>query len=122
MWMGRSVLSFPSPQEEGLMGALSTAVPTNAPAGARAAQDEQNLAQMTVRKVSLRLLPLLFALFICNYIDRTNIAMAKLQMNRDLHFSETAYGIGASIFFVGYILFEVPSNLILVRVGARRWI
>src|SRR5262249_25514065 len=55
-------------------------------------------------------------------IDRTNIAMAKLQMNHDLRFTETAYAIGASIFFVGYILFEVPSNLILARVGARRWI
>jgi MFS family permease len=70
----------------------------------------------------LRLFPLLFALFICNYVDRSNVAMAKLQMNRDLHFSETAYSLGVSLFFVGYILFEVPSNLILARVGARRWI
>src|SRR5262244_400247 len=94
------------------MGALSTGTAVKA----------QEVARTTMRRVSMRLLPLLFALFVCNYIDRTNIAMAKLQMNRDLHFSETAYGIGASIFFVGYILFEVPSNLILVRVGARRWI
>jgi MFS transporter, ACS family, tartrate transporter len=102
------------------MGALS--IGTSGAASVRAAHNEQDFARLTMRKVSLRILPLLFALFVCNYIDRTNIAMAKLQMNRDLHFSETAYGIGASIFFLGYIVFEVPSNLILVRVGARRWI
>jgi ACS family tartrate transporter-like MFS transporter len=83
---------------------------------------ETDLARTTMRRVSLRLLPLLFALFVCNYVDRTNIAMAKLQMNRDLHFSTAAYGLGASIFFAGYILFEIPSNLLLARVGARRWI
>jgi MFS transporter, ACS family, tartrate transporter len=72
--------------------------------------------------VSLRLIPLLFTLFICNYIDRTNLAIAKLQMNSDLGFSAAVYGVGAGIFYVGYAIFEVPSNLILVRVGARRWI
>src|SRR5262249_41831161 len=70
----------------------------------------------------LRLFPLLLALFVCNYIDRFNVAIAALQMNRDLEFSASAYGFGVSIFFVGYILFEVPSNLILAKVGARRWI
>src|SRR5262244_3005927 len=104
------------------MAALSMDTAITAPVGARTDRPERDVERMTMRRVSLRLLPLLFTLFVCNYIDRTNIAMAKLQMNRDLHFSETAYGIGASIFFVGYILFEVPSNLILVRVGARRWI
>src|SRR5262249_5872481 len=69
-----------------------------------------------------RLLPLVFALFVCNIIDRTNVAIAALQMNRDLRLSATAYGLGAGIFFVGYVAFEVPSNLILARVGARRWI
>src|SRR5262245_47105930 len=104
------------------MGVMSTGTVVNAPEGTQADWLEQDVARMTMRRVSLRLLPLLFALFVCNYIDRTNIAMAKLEMNRDLHFSETAYGVGASIFFLGYILFEVPSNLILARVGARRWI
>ena len=104
------------------MAALSMDTAITAPVGTRTDRAERDVERMTMRRVSLRLLPLLFTLFVCNYIDRTNIAMAKLQMNRDLHFSETAYGIGASIFFVGYILFEVPSNLILVRVGARRWI
>ena len=75
-----------------------------------------------MRRVSLRLLPFLFVLFIFNYIDRTNIGIAALQMNRDLGLSASAYGLGAGIFFLGYALFEVPSNLILARVGARRWI
>ena len=72
--------------------------------------------------MSLRLLPFLFLLFVCNYIDRTNVAIAALQMNRDLRFSASAYGLGTGVFFIGYALLEVPSNLILARVGARRWI
>jgi ACS family tartrate transporter-like MFS transporter len=84
--------------------------------------DDSELARGTIRRVSARLLPFLFILFICNYLDRTNVAIAALQMNRDLRFSASAYGFGAGIFFLGYGLFEVPSNLILARVGARRWI
>ena len=72
--------------------------------------------------MSLRLLPFLFLLFVCNYTDRTNVAIAALQMNRDLRFSASAYGLGTGVFFIGYALLEVPSNLILARVGARRWI
>jgi len=74
-----------------------------------------------MRQVSLRLFPLLFALFVSNYVDRLNVGMAALQMNRDLGLSLTTYGFGAGIFFAGYAVFEVPSNLILARVGARRW-
>src|SRR5881392_831568 len=84
--------------------------------------DETELAGATTRRVSTRLLPFLFILFICNFLDRNNVAIAALEMNRDLRFSASAYGFGAGIFFVGYALFEVPSNLILARVGARRWI
>ena len=86
------------------------------------ARDDTEVARATMRQVSLRLFPLLFALFVSNYVDRTNLAMAKLQMNHDLGLSNTAYGFGASLFFVGYCLLEVPSNIILARVGARRWI
>ncbi len=75
-----------------------------------------------MRKVTLRLLPFLVLLFVCNNVDRTNVAIAALQMNRDLRFSSTAYGLGAGMFFWGYALFEVPSNLMLARFGARRWI
>jgi sugar phosphate permease len=88
--------------------------------GGPPARDDSEVARTTMRQVGLRLFPLLFALFVSNYVDRTNAAMASLQMNRDLGLSGTAYGFGAGIFFLGYALFEVPSNLILARVGARR--
>jgi sugar phosphate permease len=74
------------------------------------------------RKISWRLLPLLFALYIIAYLDRVNIGFAKLQMMQDLAFSDSIYGLGAGLFFLGYFLFEVPSNLILHRVGAKLWI
>jgi D-galactonate transporter len=74
------------------------------------------------RKVAWRLLPFLFFCYVCSYLDRVNVGFAKLQMLSDLKFSETVYGLGAGVFFVGYALFEVPSNLILYRVGARVWI
>lgn len=74
------------------------------------------------RKLTLRLLPFLFLSFIVAYIDRVNISFAKLQMLTDLSLSETVYGAGAGMFFLGYFIFEVPSNLILHRVGARMWI
>lgn len=74
------------------------------------------------RKVLLRFVPFLIVCFVFAYFNRVNISFAKLEMQSDLGFSDAAYGLGASIFFVGYFLFEVPSNLILHRVGARRWI
>jgi MFS family permease len=80
------------------------------------------IERRTMRKVSLRLLPLLFLLYIASYLDRTNVGMAALQMNAAIGLSAAAYGFGASVFFIGYALFEVPSNIILARVGARRWI
>lgn len=76
----------------------------------------------TFALVSRRLLPLLFVCYIVAYLDRVNVGFAKLQMSGDLGWSDTVYGFGAGIFFLGYFLFEVPSNLILERVGARRWI
>ncbi len=74
------------------------------------------------RKVGWRVLPLLVVCFIFAYFDRVNISFAKLQMQGDLSLSDAAYGLGASIFFVGYFIFEVPSNIIMHRVGATRWI
>ena len=73
-------------------------------------------------KVYRRLVPMLFVLLMINYIDRVNVGFAALRMNHDLHLSSTAFGIGAGILFVGYAIFEVPSNLMLSRFGARRWI
>ncbi len=80
------------------------------------------LARTTLRRVSVRLGLLLFFVYVLNYLDRTNIAIAKLQMQPDIGLSEAAFGLGAGLFFVGYVLFEVPSNMILARVGARYWI
>ena len=73
-------------------------------------------------KATWRLLPFLFVCYLFAYLDRINVAFAKLQMLSDLGFSEAVYGFGASVFFIGYLLFEVPSNLLLLRVGPRRWI
>lgn len=80
------------------------------------------LEHATLRRVSRRLIPFLFLLFIANYLDRVNVSFAALQMNQDLGLSGAAYGLGAGIFFLGYVLFQVPSSLLLERVGARRWI
>ena len=78
--------------------------------------------QDVTAKIIRRLIPFLCLLFIVNYLDRTNVAMAKLQMLKDANLTDAAYGLGAGLFFIGYFLFEVPSNLILERIGARRWI
>jgi MFS transporter, ACS family, tartrate transporter len=75
-----------------------------------------------MRRVTLRLIPFVFVLYIFNFLDRSNVGLAALQMNRDLKFSAGAFSVGAGIFFIGYALFEVPSNLVLVRVGARKWV
>jgi len=74
------------------------------------------------RKISLRLMPLLFLAYIVAYLDRVNVGFAKLQMLTALSLNEAVYGLGAGIFFLGYFLFEVPSNVFLHKVGARKWI
>ncbi len=84
---------------------------------ATADEDERVFA-----KVSRRLIPLLMFAYIIAYLDRVNVGFAKLQMLQDLQFSETIYGLGAGIFFIGYFVFGVPSNFILHRIGARIWI
>ena len=89
--------------------------------GAGMAQREQMEAG-TYAKVTVRLLPFLFLSYVAAYLDRVNVGFAKLQMLNDLQFSETVYGLGAGIFFIGYFLFEVPSNIIMHKVGARIWI
>ena len=74
------------------------------------------------RKVARRLIPFLVLCFFCAYIDRINVGFAKLQMLRDLGFGDAVFGAGAGVFFISYALLEIPSNLILARIGARRWI
>jgi sugar phosphate permease len=85
---------------------------------ALAATDEDSLYSLVTR----RLLPVLLTAFCIAYLDRINVGLAKLQMASDLGFSDAVYGFGAGIFYLAYAIFEVPSNLIMHRVGARRWI
>jgi ACS family tartrate transporter-like MFS transporter len=75
-----------------------------------------------IAKISARLLPLLFLLYFVNFLDRVNVGYAALQMNGDLGFTPEVYGLGASIFFLGYFFFEIPSNWMSTRVGARKWL
>ncbi|WP_428944256.1 MFS transporter [Pantoea sp. FN060301] len=81
-----------------------------------------NLEKRVMRKVTLRIVPFIMLLYFIAFLDRVNIGFAALTMNQDLGFSPTVFGFGAGIFFLGYFLFEVPSNLILHKVGARIWI
>jgi ACS family tartrate transporter-like MFS transporter len=80
------------------------------------------LEAAAIRRITWRATPLLLALYVVCFLDRPNVGFAALQLNRDLSFSPAVYGLGAGIFFLGYSLFEVPSNLVLARVGARRWL
>ncbi|RYM71384.1 MFS transporter [Serratia liquefaciens] len=83
---------------------------------------DNDLHLSTVKKMNLRLIPFIMLLYLIAYIDRANISVAALQMNADLALTAEMYGIAAGIFFVSYILFEIPSDIILTRVGAKIWI
>jgi MFS transporter, ACS family, tartrate transporter len=80
------------------------------------------IGRQAIAKVSRRLLPFIALLYFVNFLDRINLGFAALTMNKDLGLSAYVYGLGAGIFFFGYFMFEVPSNLILERIGARLWI
>ena len=80
------------------------------------------IGTQTIRKVRLRILPFLFVLYVICYLDRVNIGIAALTMNRDLAITSEQFGLLTGIFFIGYFLFEVPSNLLLHKIGARIWI
>jgi ACS family tartrate transporter-like MFS transporter len=90
--------------------------------GADALAADAAVGRSALRKASVRLIPLIAIAYGVAYTDRVNISFAALQMNRDLHFSASAYGLGAGLFFLSYAACEIPSNLLLVRFGARRWI
>src|SRR5512137_2689430 len=81
-----------------------------------------DLPERTVRKVSLRLLPFLFLLYVVAFLDRVNFGYAALEMNSSLGLSAEVFGFLSGIFFIGYLIFEIPSNIILQRIGARIWI
>ena len=80
------------------------------------------LKAAVVSKVTWRLVPLLFFLYVVAYLDRINIGFAALQIQSQLHLSDASYGFAAGVFFAGYVLFQLPSNIALERIGARRWI
>src|ERR1700742_2133867 len=80
------------------------------------------LESRTVAKVTRRIVPFLIVCYFVAYLDRVNVGFAALTMNHDLGLSQTAFGLGAGIFFIAYFIFEVPSNLLLERYGARKWI
>jgi D-galactonate transporter len=83
-------------------------------------QQASSTTEATYRKITRRLIPLLFFCYVLNYIDRINIGYAQLQMKQALDFSDAIYGLGAGVFFLGYFLLEVPSNLLLQKIGARK--
>jgi MFS transporter, ACS family, tartrate transporter len=83
---------------------------------------EDSIARSAMPKVYWRILPIICLAYLCAYMDRVNVSFAAVQMNVDLEFSATIYGLGGGLFFLGYALFEVPSNLLLVRFGARPWL
>jgi MFS transporter, ACS family, tartrate transporter len=86
------------------------------------ASADSAVEKRTIKRLYLRLIPFLIISYFINYIDRTNLSFAALEMNADIGLSQTAFGLGAGLFFITYVVFEVPSNLILEKVGARRWI
>ena len=92
------------------------------PIAAPAQTDLVRLQQSALRKNAWRMLPILTLAFVFNYIDRTSVGFAGLTMNKDLGLTATAFGWGAGILFIGYCVFEIPSNLALHRFGARRWL
>ncbi len=83
---------------------------------------DKTLEQLTMRKVTLRIVPYIILLYIVAYLDRVNLAFASLTMNADLGLSASSFGFGAGLFFITYVAFEVPSNIALQSIGARRWI
>jgi len=83
---------------------------------------DNHVEKRAYNKVFWRIMPFLMLCYVIAYLDRVNVGFAKLQMAQDLQFSETVFGLGAGLFFIGYFLFEVPSNLLMHRIGARIWI
>ncbi len=84
--------------------------------------DDARLERSAIRRISLRLVPFLMVCYFVAFVDRVNLGFAGHDLSRDLHLSSTVFGFGAGIFFLAYFIFEVPSNLLLERFGARRWI
>ncbi|WP_050462359.1 MFS transporter [Herbaspirillum autotrophicum] len=97
-------------------------IASSIPAGQAASAVPASSLNEAYRRTAWKIMPLLFLCYVIAYLDRVNVGFAKLQMLTDLKFNDAVYGLGAGIFFVGYLIFEIPSNLALHRFGARRWI
>src|ERR1035438_332092 len=82
----------------------------------------ETMEAVVVRRLTWRLVPFLFLFYIVAYLDRINVGFAVLQMQRQLNLTDAVYGLGAGMFFTGYFFFQFPSNIVLQRLGARRWI
>ena len=91
-------------------------------AGTVVSSSESSLERRTIRKLQIRLLPFLFLLYVVAFLDRINIGFAALTMNKELAITSEQFGLLVGIFFFGYFLFEIPSNLLLHKIGARIWI
>ena len=81
-----------------------------------------DLNTTTLKKINKKIIPFIVLCYFVANLDKTNISIAALQMNADLGLTATMYGLGVGIFYISYILFEIPSNVIMTKVGARRWI
>lgn len=81
-----------------------------------------DLGQRARRRIAYRLLPFVFLLYVVNYIDRVNVSFANLRMSADLGFSDRVYGLGVGMFYITYVLFEIPGAIIVERWSARKWI
>src|SRR6201993_4250071 len=97
-------------------------MPVTAPGSADILAAFSDVGHRARRRIAYRLLPFVFLLYIVNYIDRVNVSFANLRMSADLGFSDRVYGLGVAMFFVGYVLFEVPGAIIVERWSARKWI
>src|ERR1700722_8436369 len=106
------------------MSAVEPATPPRefADASSSVGMEDNKIGASALRKASVRLIPLIAIAYGVAYTDRVNISFAALQMNRDLHFSASSYGLGAGFFFLSYAACEIPSTLLLYRFGASRWI
>ena len=102
------------------MSQLSTPAVTPAASGPAASAAVSETAIM--KKVMCRLIPFILLCYVVSYLDRVNVGFAALTMNRDLGLTPSQFGLGAGLFFIGYFIFEIPSNLALHRFGARMWI
>lgn len=89
---------------------------------AMAMTESRDVSQRARRRVAYRILPFVFLLYIVNYIDHVNVSFANLRMSADLGFSDRVYGLGIGMFYITYVLFEIPGTVIVERWSARRWI